>query len=167
MAGKTIDTPDDLTEMERQVIEFCLLRKEDMVYLVDLTTAMADLPKTLQGQWFDNKLLSPRQKEVHKEAVKETMRALRRLFKVGFVDLGNEESFPEGFRRHHREIMISMQSDARWHERTESDDQRMRFHKTWAEATDFAAVKKRMDAPIELAGLTERGRSFADGMISS
>jgi len=151
------------------VLLFCAEHPEEMVYLVDLTTALAGLPRSLRGQWFDPALLTPAQKEAHAQVVKDTNRGIRRLFRAGLLDIGREDAYSEGFTRHHRDLVEAMQKDSYWRHRPGSKgevpamdviEQHVRFHKTWAEVTDLTAAVKEMGGKAELVGLTPAGRAF-------
>ena len=167
---------EDLTETEAAILRQCLAAREEMVYLVDLTTALAELPKVLRGAWFDPRLLDPRQSRRHEEVVKEVRQALRRLFRAGLVDIGREDAYPEGFRRHHREIVAAMHSDAYWRSRPGSRgrvpsmdtiSENVRFHQMWADVPDLAAVTKELGGPVEFVGLTPQGAEFARGLAAA
>ena len=152
----------DLTPVENSILRYCVSRKDDMIFLVDVTTALADLPTALQGPWFDKKLLTPKQKETHVAVVKDVNRALRRLFKAGFVDIGREDTYPEGFKRRHREIIAARQKDPRWEEGGgDALEAEIRANKIWADVTDIRAAVKQMGDSIELIGLLPEGREFA------
>ena len=158
---------DRLTLLERNIIRFCFDRRDEMTYLIDMTTALADLPRTLQGQWFDARLLAPNQKARHAQIAKEVDRALRRLFQAGLIDVGREDSFPEGFKRRHRDVVAAMQSDSYWLSRSgrvptmDVIEQNVRFHQTWAEVAELKSAIKEMGGPIELIGLSPAGRELA------
>jgi hypothetical protein len=156
----------DLTPLEREVLRFCFDERQDIVQLIDLTTAVADLPRSLRGPWFDARLLTPQQKERHAQVVKDIKRALRRLFRAGLIDIGREQNYPEGFKRHHREIVAAMQTDSYWlghagvKGRAPSMDvveRSVRFHQTWADVTDLRSAVKEMGGDVELIGLTPAG----------
>ena len=165
------ETLDELTPSEQRLMMFCVQRREDMVYLIDVTTAHAGLPRSLQGQWFDTRLLTPGQKSAVSAVTREVNRALRRLFRLDLVDVGREETFPEGFKRHHREIVAAMQTDEYWRGRSDSRgqmpsmdliEQHVRFHQRWADITDLRVAAKELGGPVELIGLTPAGRRFVE-----
>ena len=162
--GRSLESAGDLVPLECELMRYCLSQKEDMVFLIDLTTALARLPKSLQGAWYDPALLTPKQKAAHAEVVKEVNKALRRLFKAGFIDVGAEETFSEGFKRRHRDVISALQRDPRWEsgEQTDLLQAEIRAKTVWAEATDLRAVLKQMGEPVEMVGLTPEGRVFAE-----
>ncbi len=157
------EKPSDLTETEAALLRHCAAERADMVYLVDFTTACADLPKALRGSWFEPKLLSPRQKEAHAAVAKETRKALKRLFAAGLIDVGREDACPEGFKRRHAEILARLQNDGRWETgETSAIEGEVRHHEVWAEATDLPAVTRQIGGRPELVGLTSKGRELAE-----
>ncbi len=167
-----IESAEDLTESEAELIRYCAGRKEDLVYLVDITTALAGLPKSLAGQWFDEKLLTPRQKEGHRQAVKDVNAALRRLYRAGLIDVAREDASPEGFRRHHDEIIAAMRDGRYWLARPQYGgktpalhvvEENVAHHETWATASDLRAVVRELGGPVQMVGLTARGREIAAG----
>ena len=131
------------------------------VYLVDITTNLAGLPKTLSGQWFDAKLLDPTQTAAHNEAKKAVLKAVRRLFNLGWLDIGSEGQFDEGFKARHDRIWMAMQKEEYWRERPTGVEQQatvIEYHDTWRNVPDFAAAKRQLDAPMDRVGLTQEGR---------
>ena len=173
MSVRTVrpQTCDDLTAAEQNIIAFCAQQREDMVYLIDVTTAQAGLPRSLQGQWFDERLLTPEQRSAVADVTKAVNRALRRLFRFDLVDVGREDTFPEGFKRHHREIVAAMQTDDYWRSRPDFRgeipamdliEQHVRFHQQWADVTDLRLATKELGGPVELVGLTPAGRRLAE-----
>lgn len=166
---------NDLTPLEEKILRFCSEDRRDMVHLVDLTTALAELPRALQGPWFALRLLAPDQKKRYTEVVRDVNRAMRRLFRAKLIDIGREDSYSEGFTRHHREIVAAMHTDSYWQNRSGSKGQmpsmdviaeNVRFHQTWADVTDLRAAAKEMGGDVELIGLTPNGREHAQMLLS-
>lgn len=165
-AKHTLTRLEDLSDHETHLMMFCVRERSDMVHIIDITSALAGLPKSLSGQWFDKKLLDPNQIVAFRDAEKGVTRAIRRLFRAGLIDIGSEEAFSEGFRRHHREIIESMRSGQYWRSRPKFKGQipslrvvedHVAHHEQWAHATDFNAVVREMGGKPELVGLTEEG----------
>ena len=164
--SKLPESPQDLHRTEAALLAYCNGQRADMVYLIDFTTRLAGLPKTLQGDWFDAKLLSPTQKAAHDEVVRDTRKALRRLFSAGLIDVGREDDCPEGFKRRHGEIIAALQKDVRWETgETAGLEAQVRHHRTWAEAHDLAAVTRQMGDKPQLVGLTGKGRDLATQIV--
>jgi hypothetical protein len=163
----------EITDTEQRLLRHLAADKAEMVYLIDITTALAGLPKTLQGDWFDEKLLSPNQKNDHRKVVKEMDAALRKLFAKGFVDIGREDICSEGLRRHHLEIVKSMRDGRYWAARGLVGDKKpslrviednVAHHETWISATDLRAAQREIGGKPELIGLTETGNALAEEM---
>jgi hypothetical protein len=174
-AKHAISSPDGLSDHEAHLMTYCARERSEMVHIIDVATALAGLPKSLSGQWFDRKLLDPKQTVAVREADKEITRAIRRLFRAGLIDIGREEVFSEGFRRHHREIIESMRSGQYWRSRPQFKGQvpslrvvedHVAHHEQWAHATDFNAVVREMGGKPELVGLTDDGEILASSMGS-
>ena len=160
----------DLTEGERGILKHCAETVEDAIYVIDVVTTIADLPRGLRGVWFDEKLLSPRQLAAYKQAKKDLDAALRRLFRADLVDIGREDEYPEGFKRHHREVIAALRDGRYWrarpHYRGKTPSLRVvedhvAAHVEWANATDLRAVQREIGGAPDFIFLTERGREFA------
>lgn len=161
-----------LQPLEQEAMRFCSASAEDMVYLIDLTTTLAGLPKTLQGQWFDAALLSPEQKDAYSTTSKMTMKAVRQLFRLRLMDVGREETCPEGFVRRHSEIIRALQSHPAWDSRDATSassitslESQVRFHTMWRDATELTPVQKEMGGAVELIGLSERGSELVSAVL--
>ena len=155
-----------LDPIERRVLLLLAGCVEDMVPLVDITSDLAGLPNHLRGQWFDRKLLTPSQASAWEEALKQVRRAVRSLFRKRFIDVGREDHFPEGFCRHHAEVIRALQNHPAW--KGDSDiskrsvagiESEIRARMPWAEARDLTAVQKQMGGPVDIIGITSSGRA--------
>ncbi len=155
-----------LDPVEEKILLLLAGRAEDMVPLVDITTDLAGLPDHLRGQWFDKKLLTPSQVAAWEEALKQVRRAVRSLFRKGFIDVGREDEFPEGFCRHHAEVIRARQNHPAWKGDTDTSkrsvagiESEIRARMPWADARDLTAVQKQMDGPVDIVGITSSGRA--------
>ena len=160
---------EGLKESDLNLLRFLRANREEMVHLLDVITVIAGLPSALQGQWFDRRHLTPDQAIACDAARKEVTIALRKLFRLGLVDVGTEETFPEGFKRHHLEVIKALQSHPAWRSGAEpsarsvaSLEDEIRARLPWAHATDLRVVQTQMGARVELFGFTELGRSVAE-----
>jgi len=160
----------DLNNVERAILTHCANSVEDTVYLIDLSTMIADLPRGLRGAWFDEKLLSPKQLAAHTQAKKDLDAAMRRLFREDLVDVGREDTYPEGFKRHHRELIASMRNGRYWLARPQyrgkvpslrEVEDHVAAHTEWAYATNLRAVHRQLGGAPDFIFLTDRGREFA------
>jgi len=165
-SGVQEDSRGQLDPIEGKILLILAGRVEEMVPLVDITTDLAGLPDHLRGQWFERKLLTPSQAAAWEEARKQVRRAVRSLFRKGFIDVGREDAFPEGFCRHHAEVIRALQNHPAWKGDTDISkrsvaaiENEIRARIPWAVARDLAAVQKQMGGPVDIVGITSSGRA--------
>lgn len=170
-----IRSVSDLTDGELGILKHCAETVEDAVYIIDIVTSIADLPRGLRGVWFDEKLLSPRQSAAYKQAKKDLDAALRRLFRADLIDVGREDMYPEGFKRHHQEVIAALRDGRYWRARPQYGgktpslrvvEDHVAAHAEWADATDLRAAQRELGGAPDFVFLTDRGREFA-GMLEN
>ena len=153
-----------VNEMQERILRYCA-EQGRMVDIVDMTVAFCAFRRAYSGRWFDEKLLSPRELEQYKRVKSAVSRAIVSLFKKGFVDVGNEDTFDEGIKQLHRRLYEAKQNPKYFlgEGSPEFIERDIAFSKELMETRDFAFAKEQLERKVETVGLTEEGNAWIEG----
>jgi hypothetical protein len=128
----------------------------------DLIGEIAELPRSLLGQWFDERLLDPEQRRAHHQAERCVRRVIRQLFERGLVDVGNDATYGEGVRRFHRRMWEAQQDPGYWKQKeatpsAEQLERSMALHQELMETRKFSVAREALRGDVRTVGLTAVG----------
>jgi len=153
-----------VNEMQERILRYCA-EQGGMVDIVEMAVDFCAFRRSYSGRWFDENLLSPRERVQYKKVKSAVSRGIVSLFKKGLVDVGNEDTFDEGIRQFHRRLYEAKQNPKYFlgEGSPEFIEREIAFSKELMETRDFAFAKEQLDKRVETVGLTEEGKMWAGG----
>ena len=153
---------DALNALEKQFLTYCGKRGE-MVAPEELAAVLSGWAEGRRALWFDPRTLKPEERKRYKSFRGRVSRCIRTLFEKGYADIGNEDTYGEGIKRHYARIWEAQQKKSYWlgEGSPEFVERTIAFSKELMETTDFEFAKQELGGKIEWVGLTGEGMKKA------